>query len=324
MHYATLHSGEEVVVKIQRPGIRRRVAADLQILKRGAQLVELAKLGRRLSAQDVVADFADNLAEELDFRLEAQSMDAWISHMHAFRWARTSVWAGVLGQTSTRVLTMERILGTRIDDVANIRKKGFDGTDLVKALLFACLRVDFATACSTATCTPATSMSTTDGKIVFFDFGIMGRIDPRTRWLLRELVYALLVKKDHAAAGKIVVLMGAVGTVKPEAQAAKDLEKFATPLTMKSLGDLSYAEIGKQLSTLADAYDVKLPRELVLIGKQFLYVERYMKLLAPKWQMMSDPAAHRVLRELHGRGQPRAQGRAGGLVGGPHRHRAFG
>jgi predicted unusual protein kinase regulating ubiquinone biosynthesis (AarF/ABC1/UbiB family) len=70
VHYATLHSGEEVVVKIQRPGIRRRVAADLQILKRGAQIVELAKLGRRLSAQDVVADFADNLAEELDFRLE--------------------------------------------------------------------------------------------------------------------------------------------------------------------------------------------------------------------------------------------------------------
>ena len=83
VHYATLHSGEEVVVKIQRPGIRRRVAADLQILKRFAQVVELAKLGRRLSAQDVVADFSDNLAEELDFRLEAQAMDAWVSHMHA-------------------------------------------------------------------------------------------------------------------------------------------------------------------------------------------------------------------------------------------------
>ena len=127
------------------------------------------------------------------------------------------------------------------------------------------------------------------GRIVFLDFGIMGRIDPRTRWLLRELIYALLVKKDHAAAGKIVVLLGAVGTTKPEAQAAKDLEAFAQPLTMKTLGDMSYADIGRQLSALADAYDVKLPRELVLIGKQFLYVERYMKLLAPKWQMMSDP-----------------------------------
>jgi hypothetical protein len=68
-----------------------------------------------------------------------------------------------------------------------------------------------------------------------------------------------------------------------------DREAFAAPLTMKTLGDMSYADIGRQLSTLADAYDVKLPRELVLIGKQFLYVERYMKLLAPKWQMMSDP-----------------------------------
>ncbi|HEY0226100.1 MAG TPA: AarF/UbiB family protein, partial [Mycobacterium sp.] len=82
VHYATLKTGEDVVVKIQRPGIRRRVAADLQILKRFAQAVELAKLGRRLSAQDVVADFSDNLAEELNFRLEAQSMEAWVSHLH--------------------------------------------------------------------------------------------------------------------------------------------------------------------------------------------------------------------------------------------------
>jgi ubiquinone biosynthesis protein len=290
VHYATLHSGEEVVVKIQRPGIRRRVAADLQILKRGAQLVELAKMGRRLSAQDVVADFADNLAEELDFRLEAQSMDAWVSHMHASPLGENIRVAQVYWDlTSTRVLTMERIQGTRIDDVANIRKKGFDGTELVKALLFSVFEGGLRHGLFHGDLHAGNLYVDDDGKIVFFDFGIMGRVDPRTRWLLRELVYALLVKKDHAAAGKIVVLMGAVGTVKPEGEAAKDLAAFATPLTTKSLGDLSYAEIGRQLSALADAYDVKLPRELVLIGKQFLYVERYMKLLAPKWQMMSDP-----------------------------------
>ena len=290
VHYATLHSGEEVVVKIQRPGIRRRVAADLQILKRGAQIVELVKLGRRLSAQDVVADFADNLAEELDFRLEAQSMDAWVAHMHASPLGENIRVPQVYWDlTSERVLTMERIAGIRIDDAAAIRKAGFDGTELVKALLFSVFEGGLRHGLFHGDLHAGNLYVDADGKIVFFDFGIMGRIDPRTRWLLRELVYALLVTKDHAAAGKIVVLMGAVGTVKPEAEAAKDLEKFATPLTMTSLGDMSYAEIGKQLSTLADAYDVKLPRELVLIGKQFLYVERYMKLLAPKWQMMSDP-----------------------------------
>src|SRR3954451_1617853 len=290
VHYATLHSGEEVVVKIQRPGIRRRVAADLQILKRGAQIVELAKLGRRLSAQDVVADFADNLAEELDFRLEAQSMDAWVSHMHASPLGRNIHVPQVYWDlTSERVLTMERVNGIRIDDVAAIRKAGFDGTELVKALLFSVFEGGLRHGLFHGDLHAGNLYVDPDGKIVFFDFCIICRDARSTRWQLRELVYALLVKKDHAAAGKIVVLMGAVGNVRPEAEAAKDLERVATPLTMSTLGDMSYAEIGRQLSTLADAYDVKLPRELVLIGKQFLYVERYMKLLAPKWQMMSDP-----------------------------------
>ena len=290
VHYATLHGGEEVVVKIQRPGIRRRVAADLQILKRFAQAVELAKLGRRLSAQDVVADFSDNLAEELNFRLEAQSMDAWVSHLQPSPLGKNIRVPQVYWDyTTEKVLTMERVQGIRIDDVAAIRKAGFDGTELVKALLFSLFEGGLRHGLFHGDLHAGNLYVDDQGRIVFFDFGIMGRIDPRTRWLLRELVHALLVKKDHAAAGKIVVLMGAVGTMRPEAEAAKDLEKFATPLTMSTLGDLSYADIGKQLSTLADAYDVKLPRELVLIGKQFLYVERYMKLLAPTWQMMSDP-----------------------------------
>ncbi len=202
---------------------------------------------------------------------------------------------------------MERIQGIRIDDVAAIRKAGFDGTELVKALLFSLFEGGLRHGLFHGDLHAGNLYVDDKGRIVFFDFGIMGRIDPRTRWLLRELVHALLVKKDHAAAGKIVVLMGAVGTMRPEAEAAKDLEKFATPLTMSTLGDLSYADIGKQLSTLADAYDVKLPRELVLIGKQFLYVERYMKLLAPTLADDVRPTAHRILRQLHGRGRPRAQ-----------------
>ncbi|AGL26130.1 hypothetical protein J113_04605 [Mycobacterium tuberculosis CAS/NITR204] len=255
-----------------------------------AQTVELAKLGRRLSAQDVVADFADNLAEELDFRLEAQSMEAWVSHLHASPLGKNIRVPQVHWDfTTERVLTMERVHGIRIDNAAAIRKAGFDGVELVKALLFSVFEGGLRHGLFHGDLHAGNLYVDEAGRIVFFDFGIMGRIDPGNRWLLRELVYALLVKKDHAAAGKIVVLMGAVGTMKPETQAAKDLERFATPLTMQSLGDMSYADIGRQLSALADAYDVKLPRELVLIGKQFLYVERYMKLLAPRWQMMSDP-----------------------------------
>ena len=205
VHYATLHSGEEVVLKIQRPGIRRRVAADLQILKRFAQAVELAKLGRRLSAQDVVADFSDNLAEELNFRLEAQSMDAWVSHLQPSPLGKNIRVPQVYWDyTTEKVLTMERVQGIRIDDVAAIRKAGFDGTELVKALLFSLFEGGLQHGLFHGDLHAGNLYVDDQGRIVFFDFGIMGRIDPRTRWLLRELVHALLVKKDHAAAGKIV------------------------------------------------------------------------------------------------------------------------
>ena len=306
MHYATLHTGEEVVVKIQRPGIRRRVAADLQILKRGAQLVELAKLGRRLSAQDVVADFADNLAEELDFRLEAQSMDAWVSHMHASPLGKNIRVPQVYWDlTSERVLTMERIQGVRIDDVAAIRKAGFDGTELVKALLFSVFEGGLRHGLFHGDLHAGNLYVDDDGKIVFFDFGIMGRIDPRTRWLLRELVYALLVKKDHAAAGKIVVLMGAVGNVKPEAEAAKDLEKFATPLTMTSLGDMSLRR-DRQAAVHAGR---RLRREAAAragADRQAVPLRRALHEAAGAEVADDDrPAADGILRQLHGRGQPR-------------------
>ena len=185
VHYATLHSGEEVVVKIQRPGIRRRVAADLQILKRFAQAVELAKLGRRLSAQDVVADFSDNLAEELNFRLEAQSMDAWVSHLHASPLGKNIRVPQVYwDHTTEKVLTMERVQGIRIDDVAAIRKAGFDGTELVKALLFSLFEGGLRHGLFHGDLHAGNLYVDDQGRIVFFDFGIMGRIDPRTRWLL--------------------------------------------------------------------------------------------------------------------------------------------
>ena len=315
VHYATLHSGEEVVVKIQRPGIRRRVAADLQILKRFAQAVELAKLGRRLSAQDVVADFSDNLAEELNFRLEAQSMEAWVAHLHASPLGRNIRVPEVYWDfTSDRVLTMERVQGIRIDDAAAIRKAGFDGTELVKALLFSLFEGGLRHGLFHGDLHAGNLYVDDAGRIVFFDFGIMGRIDPRTRWLLRELVYALLVKKDHAAAGKIVVLMGAVGTMKPEAEAAKDLEKLRHAADRADAGRHvlrrhrpAAVHTGRRLRRQAP------PRAGA--DRQAVPLRRALHEAAGA-EMADDvrPAADGVFRELHGRGEPRA----------PDRHRGVG
>jgi len=288
VHRARTTEGKDVAVKVLRPGIREQFARDIETYEwAAAHLEALGGEAARLRPQLVIANLKRWTLRELDLRREAASAselkDAMVAvegyTIPAIDWDRTS----------GRVLTLEWVDGVKISDIEALKAAGHDLNKMAEKLVLTFLRQAISEGYFHADMHQGNLFVRADGTIVAIDFGIMGRIDPRTRWLLRELVHALLVKKDHATAGKIVVMMGAVGTVKPEAQAAKDLEKFATPLTMTSLGDLSYAEIGKQLSTLADAYDVKLPRELVLIGKQFLYVERYMKLLAPRWQMMSDP-----------------------------------
>jgi predicted unusual protein kinase regulating ubiquinone biosynthesis (AarF/ABC1/UbiB family) len=128
----------------------------------------------------VVADFADNLAEELDFPLEAQSMDAWVSHLHPSPLGENIRVAQVYWDlTSQRVLTKERIPGHPHRRRRHHRNKGSTASSWSRRCCSACSRAGCGTACSRR---PARRILYVDddGKIVFFDFGIMGRIDPRT------------------------------------------------------------------------------------------------------------------------------------------------
>lgn len=85
--------------------------------------------------------------------------------------------------TTERVLTMERVHGIRIDNAAAIRKAGFDGVELVKALLFSVFEGGLRHGLFHGDLHAGNLYVDEAGRIVFFDFGIMGRIDPRTRWL---------------------------------------------------------------------------------------------------------------------------------------------
>ena len=290
VHRATLKTGEDVVVKIQRPGIKLRLAADLQILKRIATTLEWSAYGRMANVREIVADFGANLREELDFAIEGRAMEEWYASVANSEFApRVRVPEVHWKYTTSRVLTMEYIDATRIDNVDAIRQAGFDGTGLVKTLLLSLLESAFHGGLFHGDLHAGNVLVDDTGRLVFLDFGIVGRFDPKMRVILRQLVGDLLVNKDFEAAGRALYKMGAVhrpGTVK---QAAREIRKFTNPLVTTDLGSLSYTALGRQLGALAKTYDARLPRELVLVAKQLLYVERYMKLLAPQWEAIGDP-----------------------------------
>ncbi|MDL9946350.1 AarF/UbiB family protein [Gordonia sp. ABSL11-1] len=289
VHTATLHSGEEVVVKIQRPGITGRLAPDVALLERFAGLAEISEYGRMLSARHVVEDFADGLAAELDFRNEADTMREWYECLRPGPFGdRVRVPKVYDDFTTSRVLTMERIYAVRIDDATAVRAAGHDGVALCRNLLLSLLESAFHGGLFHGDLHAGNVLVDADGTLVLLDFGIVGRFTKRTRRILRQLVVDLLVRGDYESAGRAIFLLGAVHKPGSTAEGADDIRKVTMPLSTTDLGSMSYTDLGRQLAAVAKAHDARLPRELVLVGKQLLYVEKYMKLLAPRWKAMSD------------------------------------
>ena len=289
VHTARLHNGDEVVVKIQRPGIAERLAPDVAILERLASLAEISEYGRMLSARHVVEDFADGLDAELDFRNEADAMREWYECLKPGQFGdRVRVPHVYDDLTTARVMTMERIYATRIDDAAAVRAAGHDGVALCRNLLLSLLESAFHGGLFHGDLHAGNVLVDADGRLVLLDFGIVGRFTPRTRRILRQLVVDLIVRNDYESAGRAIFLLGAVRNPGSTTQGGADIRKITTPLSTTDLGDMSYTDLGRQLAAVARAHDARLPRELVLVGKQLLYVEKYMKLLAPRWKAMSD------------------------------------
>jgi len=291
VHGATLHDGSDVVVKVQRPGIGRLLDSDLRILLKLAKgLDKVSSKGRMANPVAVVEDFATTLSEELNFIIEARSMERFGEILAASDTpGGVRVPAVHWELTSPRVLTMERIHGYKIDDLVELESKGWDlGAALkrgVRAWLEAALEHGFFHGDVHA----GNLMLDTEGAVVYLDFGICGSFDDKTRDIVRRGLPALLVSGDFEAVAQAIFDMGAVLNPTSLEQSAKDIAEIVEPILGRPLSEISYGEVLIDIVRIGTRYEVRLPRELVLVAKQLLYFERYAKLMAPDWAILADP-----------------------------------
>ncbi|MGK2958857.1 MAG: ABC1 kinase family protein [Acidimicrobiales bacterium] len=291
VHTAQLHDGEEVVVKIQRPGIRDRIEGDLRILMRLARILEKTSgKGRMANPIAVVEDFAATLSEELNFVGEARAMEAFEVNLRAYgkndnirtpsvRWP----W------TTRRVLTMERIYGYKIDDLFELNTKGWDLAGTLKSGVRAWMEAALEHGYFHGDVHAGNLMLDEDGVMVFLDFGIMGRLDNKTKEVMRHGLPALLIDGDFKEVAKAIYELGAILNAEDLEESAKDIAEMMEPIMGSPLSEISYGEILVDIVRIGTRYEVRLPREMVLVAKQMLYFERYAKLMAPDWNIMNDP-----------------------------------
>ncbi|MCC7078399.1 MAG: AarF/ABC1/UbiB kinase family protein [Acidimicrobiia bacterium] len=317
--HAARFEGRDVVVKIRRPGLVRRFRHDLRLLYQVAGLLERAG-----GAFDffgpvaIVEEFARTLYEELDFLREAEAMRQFEANLRAYGDnSHVRVPEVVDALTTERVLTMERIYGVPPDDDATILGEwGLDARDLFRNAIRAWLEAAFVHGLFHGDVHAGNLVIGPDATVTFLDFGIMGRVDEETLRLVREVLPAVGMTQDWDRAARLVAtLAGDTDATEAEvALFAADLERVVGRFISTELREVSYAAVLDEVLGVARRTGYAVPRELTLVAKQFLYFERYAKLLAPDYAPFEDEALFATLLAIvshdsgHDRGHDRGTG----------------
>lgn len=291
VHGAVLTDGTPVVVKVRRPGVEEKFRRDLRLLRVTARVVQrLSKSARVMNPVAIVDDVVTTLRQELDFGREAQSMERFAHNLKAFgsndRIRVPEVYPDLVGHG---VLTMERVNGIKVDDLLNLQLTGLPLLELLKAGVRCWIEAACEHGFFHGDVHAGNLMVDANGKVVFLDFGIMGELDDQTRRLVRRGVVALLHDRDFEQVTRCLSDLGAqMGHQTTPERAAAALRGLVEPELAKPLAEIDYNDLFMKAMRLARPKGVQLPRSMVLLGKQVLYFERYAKLVAPDYDILSD------------------------------------
>ena len=288
VHAARLSDGSDVVIKVQRPSIDRRVEADVRILSIGAWMLSFIPTVELANPLGIIDDFRTTIREELDFRLEARNMDEFNRIMAELHHADVRAPIAVDALTTRRLITMSRLYGVRVDDVAKIREMKVDPEERLILGLRAWFQCLIFHGFFHGDVHAGNLMLLDDYSLGFLDFGIIGRFPPRTRRLITDYIVAFSMG-DYKRLGQVLLSMDAVDNGVDLDAMARDLERAYAPMRTMSFGDIKYGDILPAIMRASVKHRMRLPREFVLVTKQMLYFDRYAKLLAPKLNIFSDP-----------------------------------
>ena len=288
VHAARLLDGSEVVLKVQRPDIERRIHADVRILRVGAQLLSLLPRLELANPVGIVDDFARTLDEELDFQREAANLDEFNRIMVALGHSDVRAPRVEHPLTTRRLLTMERFRGVRVDDIEAVRARTRDPEERLLHGLHAWFQCLMHYGFFHGDVHAGNLMLLDDASLGFLDFGIIGRFEEKTRHQITDYIVAFATG-DYRALARTMQAMGSVAVGIDLDAMARDLERAYAPMLKLSFGDLNYAELLPSILRVSYKHQMRLPREFVLVTKQMLYFDRYAKLLAPRLNVFSDP-----------------------------------
>ena len=297
VHRAWLHNGQQVAVKVLRPGIREKFNRDIATYEwAAAHLEALGGEAGRLRPRLIIANFRRWTLRELDLRREAASSSELADVMAGVERYRvpTIDW----DHTNGRVLTMAWIEGIKVSDHAALRAAGHDLPDLARRLVIAFLTQAIHAGYFHADMHQGNLFIQADGTIAAIDFGIMGRIDRRARVWLGEILHGLTTG-NYRRVAEIHFEAQYVPSYHSVEEFATALRAVGEPMRGKPVKDLSVGQMLDGLFAITREFDMVTQPHLLLLQKTMVMVEGLATSLDPDINMwdVSGPFVSAWMRD---------------------------
>jgi ubiquinone biosynthesis protein len=286
VHFAVTPEGDEVAVKILRPGIEAAIERDLDFLLWLAQWAERVRPAlRRFRPVDTVTLLAATTRREMDLRLEAAAAAEFRANCiedEGFRVPRVD-WH----RTARRVVTFERVSGLPADEPAGLIANGHDPDRIMAQAAIVFFNQVFRDGFFHADMHPGNMLIDPKGNIVALDFGIMGRLDLPTRRHLAEILVGFL-GRDYPRVAAVFFRAGFVPADQDQDAFQQACRAVGEPILGLPLNEISLGRLLGQLLTVAIEFEMQQQPQLVLLQKTMAVSEGVGRVLNPSlniWQL---------------------------------------
>jgi predicted unusual protein kinase regulating ubiquinone biosynthesis (AarF/ABC1/UbiB family) len=278
VHRAALRDGTPVAVKVQKPGVGTQMAADLSLLRGVASAADrMTSLGRHVHFADWLGEFHRTLMAELDYVAEARNLERFGEHLAPY--PELCVPYPVWDFTSRRVLTMQLLEGTRVDQVPGLRRTEQPMQPLADALMRGYLDQMFVHGEIHADPHPGNLRVTGDGRLAIFDLGMVANVPPRQRERMLKLLFAAVDGRGEQVAQETIAL-GTPLDDYDEERFTREIGQLVARYAAHS-ASMSEGRVVLELVRLATAHGLRTPPEVSLLGKTLLNLDAVCQLLVP-------------------------------------------
>ncbi len=294
VHAAKLTTGEDVVIKVQKPGVETILYTDLNVVHWAAKLLERAVPKIKFAAlSEIVDEIKTRMVREVDFIEEAQNLDDFVEYLNISQ-NQAATAPKVYHQFSTRrVLTMQRLYGVPLTDFSVVKQYAKDPSQVLITAMntwFGSLML-----CKSfhADLHAGNLMLLEDGRVGFIDFGIVGQLKPEV-WTACIAFMDALQKTDYQAMAENMLKMGMTHNKIDVQVLAQDLERLfngvlmADPQQILASNPADLNDIMMDMVAVGERHGIKFPRDFALLFKQMLYFDRFMRVLAPYTDIYAD------------------------------------